>query len=520
MVTDAAVVLARIEKRYGETRALASADLELVGGRVHAIVGENGAGKSTLLKIAAGVETADAGRVRVLGEELWPATPREALRRGVAMVHQHFMLVPTLTGLENLALGHEPRRVGLFVDLAPVAREVSTLAASLGLEVRLDVPVASLSVGERQRLELLRALRSAPKALILDEPTAVLAPGEARAVLALAKELATRGVAVALVTHHLDEVAAWADEVTVLRRGAVVARHAPGDPAIRDVQRLAREALGEDPERVARARDAVASDAPVRLRLEALETDPRGEIATVPLRGVDLEVRRGEVVGVAGVEGNGQHALESAIAGLARPLRGAIVVDGVDATRDDVRARRARGVAVIASDRHADAIAADLPARDVLRLGALDEASRRGILRRGIVREDVLDAAFDEAVRAFDVRPAEPRLPAGAFSGGNQQKLVVARELRRRPLRGSDGVPPAVVLAAQPTRGVDVRAAARVRRALLDAAAEGAAVLVISSDLDELRAVCDRIVVVRGGRVVAELSPDERASVFGEAMLG
>lgn len=508
-MTDAAVRLTGIEKRYGATRALAGADLELVPGRVHAIVGENGAGKSTLLEIAAGVRVADAGRVLVLGAELSPATPREAVRRGVAMVHQHFMLVPTLTGLENLALGHEPRRFGLFVDLAPIERQVSSLAVSLGLEVPLDVPVAALSVGERQRLELLRALRTSPKVLILDEPTAVLAPAEARAVLALAKKLAGEGVAVALVTHHLDEVAEHADEVTVLRRGAVVAHHGPGDPAVHDGKRLAREALGEDPERVARVRAPASAVAPVRLRLSSLETDETDDTA-VPLRGIDLEVRRGEVVGVAGVEGNGQLDLERAIAGLVRPRRGAITLDGADAGRDDPRARRARGVACIASDRHAHGIAGELPARDVVRLGALAEVSRRGL-----VRDDVLDAAFADAVRALDVRPDDPALRAAAFSGGNQQKLVVARELRAR---GSG--PPSVVLAAQPTRGVDVRAAARVRRALLDAAEAGAAVLLISSDLDELRAICDRIVVLRGGRLVADLSPEERASVIGEAMLG
>ena len=236
------VALSAIEKRYGQTRALGGAGIELHAGRVHAVVGENGAGKSTLLKIAGGVESADAGRVIVMGSELRPASPREAIRRGVAMVHQHFMLVPTLTGLENLSLGDEPTRMGLL-DLSARRAQIEALANDLELPVRLDVPTESLSVGERQRLELLRALRTRPKVLILDEPTAVLAPREAEAVLGLARRLADDGVAVALVTHHLDEVAAWSDEITVLRRGAVVAHHAPGDEAISDVHLIAREAL-------------------------------------------------------------------------------------------------------------------------------------------------------------------------------------------------------------------------------------------------------------------------------------
>lgn len=507
MTDTAAVVLDGIEKRYGQTRAVDGAGLALFGGRVHAVVGENGAGKSTLLKIAGGVIAADRGRVQVLDRELRPATPREAIRRGVAMVHQHFMLVPTLTGLENLALGEEPTRLGVL-HLAPLAAEVERLARSLGLEVPLDVPVARLSIGERQRLELLRALRHAPKVLILDEPTAVLAPSEARAVLGLARDLATRGVAVALVTHHLDEVAEFADEVTVLRRGKVVAHHPPGDPAIADVRLLAREAVGEEPPVV--ARKPQERDERVRLRVDDLHVDPGEAGAGAPLRALSLALARGEVVGVAGVEGNGQHALELALSGVLPSQRGSISLDEVDVTGATIAERRRRGLAWIPSDRHAHGIADDLPARDVLLLGAFGEAARRGV-----VDDDALDRSFAAAVQALDLRPDDPELAAGSFSGGNQQKLVIARELR-----ASRAGRAAVVLAAHPTRGVDVRAAATIRRSLVDAARDGAAVLVISSDLDELRDISDRIVVLRGGAVVATLPPDTPVSVIGEAMLG
>jgi general nucleoside transport system ATP-binding protein len=399
----------------------------------------------------------DAGSVRVFGRELTPATPTEAIRRGVAMVHQHFMLVDALNGLENLALGTEQTRFGLL-DLDSLETRIARVARDLKLEVALRVPVAELSIGERQRLELLRALVHTPKVLILDEPTAVLAPREADAVLALARELASRGMAIALVTHHLDEVARFADEVTVLRRGAVVAHHE--DDAVRDVKRLAREAVGEEPERIKRT------------------SRTAGELA---IKLDTLSVRSGEIVGVAGVEGNGQHALEQALV--------------ASIPRDEV--------SWIPSDRHAHGIS-ELPARDVVRLGAWPTSGR-------LVDEQALDGAFAEAVAAYEIRPNDGALLATSYSGGNQQKLVVARELRRTPR---------LLVAAHPTRGVDVRAAATIRRAILDAAEAGAAVVVISSDLDELRTMSDRIVVLRKGAIVRELAPDATIAEIGDAMLG
>ena len=496
------VALRDVVKHYGPARALDRASLELHAGRVHAIVGENGAGKSTLLKVVAGNVVADAGNVSVGGSPLSPATPREAIRRGVGMVHQHFMLVSTLTGLENLALGAEPTRGGLL-DLRPLAAKVARVLASLGLELRLDVPTEVLSVGERQRLEIARVLVRGAKVVILDEPTALLAPSEARAVLTLARRLASEGTAVAIVTHHLDEVAEYADEVTVLRRGRVVAHHPPGDAAVHDARVLAREALGEAPF-VTQRRTTKLDASSIALSLEGLAV-PAGDEVGVALEPLTLHVSRGEIVGVAGVEGNGQRALESAIAGLV-PAHGRIVLAGVDVTTEDVRGRRRRGLAVIPSDRHLHGIAESLSAADVLFLGSLSE-----VARGGRVDEPSLERAYAEAVRAFDVRPADPALAAGSLSGGNQQKVVVARELR-----GS----PACVVAAQPTRGVDARAASTIRNALVAVAERGGAVLLVSSDLDELRSISDRIVVLRSGRLVAELTPEASNDAIGAAMLG
>lgn len=487
-MAEPAIVLESVEKTFGEknlggTRAVDRASLTLIPGRVHAVVGENGAGKSTLLKIAGGAVAADGGRVIVLGRELSPATPSEAIRRGVAMVHQHFMLVEALTGLENLALGNERARFGVL-DLEPLQRETERVAKPLALEIPLHKRVAELSIGERQRLELLRALIHTPKVLILDEPTAVLAPREADAILGLARELASRGMAIALVTHHLDEVARFADEVTVMRRGAVVAHH----DTVPDVAQLAREAVGEEP--------------PLLRRTQRAEGSPRVHIniAANELKSFELTISGGEIVGVAGVEGNGQHALEMALVG-AIDVTGTITIDG--APMASVARRRARGVAWIPSDRHAHGIT-ELAARDVVRLGSWP--------RRGLFVDDAaLDASFADAVAGFDVRPDDATLSAASFSGGNQQKLVVARELRNTPK---------FLVAAQPTRGVDVRAAATIRRAILHAARAGAAVLIVSSDLDELRSISDRIVVLRGGVIARELPPEAAISELGNAMLG
>jgi general nucleoside transport system ATP-binding protein len=483
-VPEPAIILESIEKSFGRTRAVDRASLTLIPGRVHAIVGENGAGKSTLLKIAGGVVAADAGRVLVLGRELSPATPTEAIRRGVAMVHQHFMLVEALTGLENLALGNEPTRFGVL-DLRPLEARINAVARSLDLVVPLQTRVSELSIGERQRLELLRALVHEPKVLILDEPTAVLAPREADAILALARELAKKGMAIALVTHHLDEVARFADEVTVMRRGAVVAHH----DRVPDVAQMAREAVGEEPPRVVHEKKSHAGKR-VTIDLSAAE-----------LKKLELTIAAGEIVGVAGVEGNGQHALERALVG-SIAATGRVTIDGHE-LGPTIGGRRAAGVAWIPSDRHAHGIA-ELPARDVVRLG---DWPRRGLL----VDEGALTNSFFAAVKDFDVRPDDPHLAATSFSGGNQQKLVIARELRNTPK---------FLVAAHPTRGVDVRAAATIRRAIVEAAASGAAVLIISSDLDELRTLSDRILVLRGGLVARELPPEATVAEIGSAMLG
>ncbi len=479
----------RVGRSFGGRRVVEGVSLELSPGRVHALVGENGAGKSTLLKMLAGVLAADEGEVWVGGRRLEPATPAEAARRGVGMVFQHFALVDALTGLENLMLGAEP--VGRFGLLRPAVVRAAAVEAmrALGAEVPLDEPAGRLTVGQRQRLEIVRALARGARALLLDEPTAVLPRAEADELLAWLRRLAEGGATVALVTHRLDEVARFADEVTVLRGGRVVAREAAG---ARSAGELAALALGELP---AIARAPAPEGAPERLRLEGASTAPSDE-APVGLDGVSLAVRRGEVVGVAGVEGNGQEALVLALAGLLPLAAGRLSVDGEALPGGDVGAHRRAGVEVVHADRHRRSLVLPASVHDNLVLaeaGGPDEAElgRRRLAASGLA-------------------PADPGAPAASLSGGNQQKLVMARALDRAPR---------VLVAAHPTRGVDAAAAAALHGRLAAAAAGGASVLLVSADLGELRSLAHRLVVVSRGKLVAEFGAGVAEAELGRAML-
>ena len=477
-----------VSRTYGERVAVRDASVRLTAGKIHAIVGENGAGKSTLLKMLAGAVVPTSGEVLVGGAPLSPATQREAIRRGVGLVYQHFSLVPAFTGLENLMLGAEPAGALGWLDPAKTSRRAEELAERTGLSVRLGVRASELGVGEQQRLEILRLLVRGAQALLLDEPTAVLTRGEADALYGRLRRIADAGATVAVVTHHLAEVCAHADEVTVLRGGAIV-HH--GDAGAEPVEALARRALGEVP--------SVPSPVAVPPGAEeALGVRTLGARAgSSSVHDVTLSVRRGEVVGVAGVDGNGQDALVLALAGLADSVSGQIAIAGRDVTRDDVRARRAAGLEIVHGDRLRHGLLADASVGDNLVLGDAGGPDEHATAARRLAASRATPSSLD--------------LAAGAFSGGNQQKLVIARALDRHPR---------VLVAAHPTRGVDAAAGAEIRARLLAAAAGGAAVLVVSGDLGELRALAHRLVVMHRGRVVAELAADVDESTLGAAMLG
>jgi ABC-type uncharacterized transport system ATPase subunit len=479
-----------IAKRYESVRAVRGASLEARPGEIQAVVGENGAGKSTLLKIASGLVEQDEGAVLIDGTPLSPHTPREALARGVAMVQQHFALIDVLTTLENVVLGAEPPRSFGRIDIEAARRRVESIAEDLGRAIPWDAKVESLGVGDKQRIEIARALFRDAQVVILDEPTSVLAPQEADALYGALRRLAGRGRTIVVVTHKLDEVRAYADVVTAMRRGQVVGRWR------RAQEEREREGVPFDMDAIA---DAIMGDEkPAPPTREARELggvvlSVKNVTKGVALDVAELEVRAGEIVGVAGVEGNGQRELVRVLAGLERADRGEIRVLGGDP-------------AVVHEDRHREGLVLEATVRDNLLLGELGRFERFGILDA-----PAIDVAAGERLKRGDVRPPDLELAARALSGGNQQKIVTVRAVSRRAK---------VLVLAHPTRGVDLGAARGIHAQILDAASKGAGVLVVSADLGELRALSDRILVMRRGRLVARLSPDATDAQIGAAMLG
>jgi len=478
--TPAALRLVGIEKRFGPLRAVKGAGLELRGGGIHAVVGENGAGKSTLLKIAAGIVAPDQGEIWVAGQRPCPYDARRAQEHGVAMVQQHFALFDGLTGLENLILGAEPVRGGGRLDLRAAGEKATRVLAALGIDVPLAARVATFGVGDKQRLEIARALYRDARVIILDEPTAVLTPGEASALYATLRRLASEGRAVAVVTHKLDEVDEYADVVTVMRRGETLGTRQVTRGG--DVARLAEELLGGAPP--AEVRAVTAAVGPTRLAI-------RGLTFGRALRGVTLEVAAGEVVGIAGVMGNGQSELVSILGGLTQPDTGDVKCGSIE---------------VVHEDRQTAGLVLDATVEDNIVLGELARFSRAGLVDDAKVR-----AEATTRIARFDVRPPDPRLTARALSGGNQQKIVLARALAREP---------DVLVVAHPTRGVDLVASRSIHEQILAAAARGVAVLVVSADLSELRLLCRRILVMVRGRVSTSLPPSADDATLGAAMLG
>ena len=497
-MTVSALDLVRVSRRYGSRAVLTEVSLALEAGEVHALVGENGAGKTTLIRAACGIVTPDAGAVRVGERELAPGDPRAAIRAGVGVVHQHFMLIPVMTVADNVALGVEPRTgpLGLWVDRARVRREVAKLAEEHALPVDPDARVESLAVGERQRVEILKVLYRGAKVLLLDEPTAVLSPGEVEGLLDTVRALASRGAAVLFVSHKLDEVFAVADRVTVLRRGAVT------------LSKPIQETTGAE---VARA--VVGGDLPQETSAGASNT--RGEtvaleLADVSAPGLDrvsLTLRAGEVVGVAGVEGNGQRALAEVIAGVRPVSAGVLQLAGEAITGASVASRRAAGFGWVPEDREGRGLLSELSVAENVALGDPANASRGGRFDRRAA-----EAAGRALIERYKVQPPDPWAPVGSLSGGNQQKVLLGRELARELV---------ALVVAQPTRGVDLGASAEIHRAIREAAARGAAVLVISSELDELRRLSHRVVVMRRGAIVGDVPVAEASDAsLGALMVG
>jgi simple sugar transport system ATP-binding protein len=489
-VQSPVVCLSAITKKYGATVANNCVTVEAYAGEIHAIVGENGAGKTTLMKILAGIERPDSGTISIDGRTVSFRGPREAAEAGIGMVHQHFSLVRALSVAENLALSD--RRAGLLFSAKKYASVLEAQAQSLGFELRADAPVWKLSMGERQRVEVLRLVLRGSRVLILDEPTSVLAPHEVEVLYAHLRRLAGEGHAIFLVTHKVRQVLAAADRVSVLRRGRlVVSREARGLNEAELTELMVGQAFPLESRRESR----MLQGGEVALRVKDLSVI--AGITPLGLSGVSFELRAGEILGVAGISGNGQDELVAALVGTTE-FKGSIW-----------SASPLAKIAYIPADRLAMGIAASLPLEENLavRRYRTPQLSRGPLLRRKALR-----VFSDQLIANLGIVPSSPSLPLEHFSGGNAQKVVLARELAESP---------SLIVAESPTAGLDIATVGLVHRLLLEQAARGAAVLLVSEDLDELLTLADRILVLCEGRLAGVFPPDAEARMeIGLVMTG
>lgn len=496
---ELALELRGITKRFGALTANDAVDLQLRRGEIHALLGENGAGKSTLMNVVYGMLTPDEGEILVDGRPTTVHSPRDAMHQGIGMVFQHFMLIPVMTVAENLVLGAEGPSKGGLLDLAGARRRTRELSEKYGLKVDPDARVSDVSVGQQQRIEILRALDRGAKILVLDEPTAVLTAQETAELTEVLRGLRDQGTSVVFITHKLREVLEVADRVTVLRRGKTVGTV---DTASADEASLARMMVGRDV--VLRvAKEPGKPGEPLLEIDDVYAIDDRGLPAVA---GVSLTVAAGEIVAVAGIDGNGQTELIDAVTGLRPVTSGAVRVRGVDITNCTPRAARKAGVGHIAEDRHVRGLVLDFTLAENLALNDYRSGTKMGLLNP----RRMIDAA-KRLLQEFDVRGGEPSTPARSLSGGNQQKVVIAREVSGNP---------EALIAAQPTRGLDVGAIEFVHRRLLAERDAGRAILLFSLELEEVRALADRILVIYDGRIVGELPPTASDEELGLLMTG
>jgi len=499
-MSDFLLEAVHITKRFGDFAANDDVTLRLKPGEVHALLGENGAGKSTLVKMMYGALQPTAGELRWQGRPVRIANPAAARALGIGMVFQHFSLFEALTVAENIALAL-PRHI----DRAALPARISQVSRDYGLPLEPGALVADLSVGERQRIEIVRCLLQEPSLLIMDEPTAVLTPQEADQLFVTLRRLASEGCAILYISHRLEEVKALCHQATVLRRGKVVASV---DPAVETSASLARHMVGADVAAVATRGDQARGEALLTLNAVSLPADgPFG----VALRAVDLEVCAGEIVAIAGVAGNGQAELFDVVSGeRTAGMTGAITLVERTVTDQSIRVRRSFGAAFVPEERLGHGAVPDFPLSQNVVLTRF--ASDDGMVRRGLVNLGLAASVADRVASAFDVRTAHADPEARSLSGGNLQKFVIGRELDRRPR---------LLVVNQPTWGVDAGAAAAIRQALVDLARDGSAVLIISQDLDEIFAIADRIAVIsRGELSAATPTADLDRAAIGLMMAG
>ncbi len=480
--------LKNITKIFGSVVANDNVSIKIEKGTIHAIVGENGAGKSTIMRVAYGFYAADSGEILVNGKAVAIRNPHDAIRLRIGMVHQHFMLVDTMTVAENIILGAETGGAA-NLDLDKANRDILALSNELRLGVNPKALIEDISVGAQQRVELLKALYRNAELLILDEPTAVLTPQETVEFFGILRRMRAAGKTVVIITHKLEEVLAISDDVTVMRDGKVVGSVKTAETSAKD---LARMIVGRD----------------VLLRVEKTDAEPKNTILSIQnlsvktahgnaLNKVSFDVRAGEIVGIAGVEGNGQTELIEAVAGLIvrQNQSGTVYFEGANITNFSARQRKELGIAHIPEDRHKRGLLLD---SDLEENSILGVHYRPPVTSGGFLNATAIGTRTKEIIENFDVRPPNPHLAAKSLSGGNQQKLIIGREF---------GLKPKLLLVSQPTRGVDIGAIEFIHRKLIALRDQGTAVLLVSAELEEVTALSDRLIVVRKGVIVGEVNP-------------
>lgn len=479
--------LRNITKTFGSVVANDDVSITVHKGTIHAIVGENGAGKSTIMRIAYGFYNADNGEIYFDGRPVTIRNPHDAIALGIGMVHQHFMLVDNMTVAENIILGAETGSAA-NLDLEKANRDIKSLSDELRLNINPEAYIEDLSVGQQQRVELLKALYRNAELLILDEPTAVLSPQEVEEFFGILRRMKTQGKTVIIITHKLDEVLAISDEVTVMRDGKSVGNVKTSET---DAKGLARMIVGRDVLLRVEKEDAKAGSAV--LSVHDLTVVGKHGLA---VNGVSFEVRAGEIVGIAGIEGNGQTELIEAIAGLCQPRSGRVEFEEKDVTGLSARKLKELGIAHIPEDRHKRGLLlhADLAENSILGVHYRPPVAAAG----GFMNSSAIEKRVSEIINDFDVRPPKPELAAKSLSGGNQQKLIIGREFE---------LDPKLLLVSQPTRGVDIGAIEFIHRKLIELRDKGRAVLLVSAELEEVTALADRLLVIREGKIVGEVDP-------------
>lgn len=496
-----AIELQNITKRYPGVTANDHVSICIEDGEIHGLIGENGAGKSTVMNILYGMVKPDEGVIKLFGRETDIASPMDAIDQGIGMVHQHFMLMPDETVLRNIILGRPPKK-GLAIDEKRAADEISGIMKKYGLHVELKAKVSQITVGEKQRVEILKALYRRVKILILDEPTAVLTPSETDALLDIMRKLKAQGCTIVFITHKLKEVLAVTDRITVMRKGIVTGA---GDTAEMNVPRLSSMIVGREVE----TRVPMEDFDPGEKVLELMDVNIAARPGRMPVHHVNLAVHRGEIVGIAGVEGNGQSGVVEAVAGLIPIESGSIRLCGTEIGWDAVRSRRQKGLGHVPEDRLKTGVAKECSISENL---ILNHYYREPYSKRGIFNHPKISEFSEELCRRFQVKTPDSTYALSTLSGGNMQKVVFAREFEASP---------ELLIASQPTRGVDIGAIEYIHGKIAELRDKGKGVLLVSAELDEILALSDRILVMYEGEIVAQFMRGEADEYqIGEYMLG